>query len=157
MLLIGCSKEETFENFFHTAMDKQHKEEKDHSYSLIHKEMDVVHKNDAIAIFKENRSRQEVIFIAYFEYENGQWNWRQTRGAEWDSLINWTSMNHIPYIYSGAITDKSIFKVVVDEELAKVIEVEDNKRFWYAVSDIKDVEVKVIKNDGTEEIIEEYQ
>ncbi|MGE7768762.1 hypothetical protein [Peribacillus sp. NPDC096540] len=36
-LLGGCSQEQTFEDFFHTTMDKMHKGEKNYSYSLIHR------------------------------------------------------------------------------------------------------------------------
>lgn len=154
-LLIGCSKEETFENFFYTTMDKMHKGETGYSYSLINKEMNVVHENDAIAIFVENNQQEEVIFIAYFEKEKGRWNWRQTRGARWDSPIKWSSMNQVPYIYSGAINDKSISKIYAGEKPAKIIDVKGDKRVWYAVSDVKDVQVKAIKSDGTQEIIEE--
>ncbi|MBI6875341.1 hypothetical protein [Clostridium aciditolerans] len=155
VLLIGCSKEETFENFFHTTMGKMHKGSKYYSYSLIHKEMNVVHENDAIAIFVENDQQEEKIFIAYFEKEKDKWNWRHTRGAQWDSPIKWSSMNQVPYIYSGAINDKSISEVYAGEKPAKIIEVKGDKRFWYAVSDVKDVQVKAIKSDGTQEIIEE--
>jgi uncharacterized GH25 family protein len=156
-LLIGCSKEVTFENFFHTTMDKMHEGEKDYSYSLIYTEMNVVHKNDTIAIFKENNIQEETIFIAYFERENDNWSWRQTRGTKWDSPLKWSSMNHTPYIYSGAIKDKSISEVLVGEEPAKIIDVEGDKRFWYAVSDITDAQVKVIKNDGAQEIVKEFE
>lgn len=100
-LLIGCSKEETFENFFHRTMGKMHK------------------------------------------------------GAKWDSPIKWSSMTQALYIYSGAINDKSISEIYAGEKPAKIIEVKGDKRFWYAVSDVKDVQVKAVKSDGTQEIIEE--
>lgn len=154
-LLIGCSREETFEKFFHTTMDEMHKGEKNYSYSLIYKEMNVVHKDDAIAIFIENNLQEEKIFIGYFEKENDKWNWRQTRGAKWDSSIKWSSMNRVPYIYSGAINDKSISEVYVGKEPAKIIKVEGDKKFWYAISGVKDVQVKAVKSDGTQEIMEQ--
>lgn len=152
---MDCLQEKTFEDFFHTTMDKKHKDEKAYSYSLIHKEMNIVHKDDAIAIFTEDKLDEKIIFIAYFEKENNQWNWRQTRGAKWDSSFRWSSMNRVPYIYSGAISDKSIRNVYVGGEAAKIIEVEGDKRFWYAISDAKDVQVRAIKDDGTQEIMEE--
>ncbi|MBM7868661.1 hypothetical protein JOC70_000130 [Clostridium pascui] len=155
--LIGCSKEETFGNFFNTSIQKMHEGEKNFSYSLIHTEMNVIHENDAIAVFVENRSQEDVIFIGYFEKENNKWNWRRTRGAKWNSPINWTLINDTPHIYSGAINDKSISKVLVGKEQAEIIEVEGDKRFWYAVNDAKDIQVKFIKNDGTEEIIKELK
>ncbi|MFF2288942.1 hypothetical protein [Peribacillus butanolivorans] len=64
-------------------------------------------------------------------------------------------MNQVPYIYSGAISDNSISEIYAGDEPAKIIKVEGDKRFWYAISDVKDIEVKVVKKDGAEEIIEE--
>ncbi|MFB7642834.1 hypothetical protein [Peribacillus butanolivorans] len=154
-LLGGCSQEQTFEDFFHTTMDKMHKGEKNYSYSLIHKEMNAVHKNDAIAIFKEHNLNGEQIFIAYFEKEDNKWNWKGTRGAEWDTPVQWSSMYEVTYIYSGAISDESISEVNVGDKIAKIIKVEDNKRFWYGISDVKDAEVKIVKKDGTQETVEE--
>lgn len=46
-------------------------------------------------------------------------------------------------------------KYMRGDEPAKIIKVEGDKRFWYAISDVKDIEVKVVKKDGAEEIIEE--
>ncbi|WP_303859742.1 hypothetical protein [Alkalibaculum bacchi] len=66
-------------------------------------------------------------------------------------------MNHVPYIYSVAIDDTLISEVYAGEAPAKIIQVEGNKRFWYAVSDKKEVQVTVVKSDGTREIIEEIE
>lgn len=153
--LTSCSKEQSFENFFHTSMDEMHKVEENYSYSLIHTEMNVMHEDDAITIFKESNQQDDHIFIAYFEKENNKWNWKQTRGTDWNSPHKWSSMNQVPYIYSGAISDESISKVYAGTTPAKIIIVKDAKRFWYAISDVKDVDVKVVKKDGTKEIIEE--
>lgn len=64
-------------------------------------------------------------------------------------------MHTIPYIYSGAISDESIEKVYAGEKQAKIIKVENNKRFWYAISGKKDVKVKQEMKDGTKKTIEE--
>ncbi|WP_188006737.1 hypothetical protein GGGNBK_05100 [Sporosarcina sp. ANT_H38] len=64
-------------------------------------------------------------------------------------------MNQPPYIYSGAISDNSILEVYVGDEPSKIISVEGEKRFWYAISPTKDVEITLIKDDGSKEIIEE--
>ncbi|ATP40761.1 hypothetical protein CSE16_12265 [Solibacillus sp. R5-41] len=61
-------------------------------------------------------------------------------------------MNSEPYIYSCAINDNSIAKVYAGDEQATIIDVEGEKRFWFAISPIKYVKVKVVKIDGTEEI-----
>lgn len=157
-LIVGCSINQSFEDYFHNVMEEKKKEfakDVNYSYSLIHQEQNVVHPDDAIAIFKEHNLNGEQIFIAYFEKENGYWHWIQSRGAQWDSPVKWTSMNKAPYIYSGAISDGSIKEVYAGYEKAKIIDVEDNKRFWYAISNEKDVDVKVIKEDGTLELMKE--
>lgn len=56
-ILIGCSKEQKFEDFFHKAIDEMHIGEKDYSYSLVHKQINVMQKDDAIAVFKEHNER----------------------------------------------------------------------------------------------------
>ncbi|MCA1057674.1 hypothetical protein LCL96_01925 [Rossellomorea aquimaris] len=136
-------------------MSKGYDQEVNYSYSLIHQDEDVVQTNDAIAVFTENNPQGEQIFIAYFKQEDGQWEWKHTRGAEWDTPVKWSAMNQEPYIYSGAISDPSIKEVYAGREKAKIIEVEEDKRFWYAVSDKKDVEVKIVMEDGTQEVMEE--
>jgi hypothetical protein len=144
-----------FEGFFHQKMLEMHKDEENFSYTLVHTEFNVVHEDDAIAVFKEHKKREEKIFIAYFEKQEKEWAWRQTRGAEWKSPVKWSAMHQQPYIYSGAISDKSITKVYAGEEQAKIILVEDNKRFWFAISPILDVDVFYYKEDGTKEKIEQ--
>lgn len=134
---------------------KEYDEEVDYSYSLIYQEHNVINKNDTIAVFTENNLQGEQIFIAYFEKENNKWNWKQTRGAEWDTPVQWSSMKEPPYIYSGTLSDDLIDEVYVDGEIAKVIEVKGNKRFWYAISNTKDTEVNVVNKDGTKEVLEE--
>jgi hypothetical protein len=157
-LLSACSYNLTFEDFFHKKMkeiSKGYDKEVTYSYSLVHKEEAVVQPNDAIAVFTENNTRGEQIFIAYFKQEDDQWEWKQTRGAEWDTPVKWFAMHQEPYIYSGAISDSSIKDVFAGKEKAKIIEVEDDKRFWYAISGEKDVEVKMVMKDGTQNVIDE--
>lgn len=148
---------ETFQEFFHQTMEEMHKEEKNYSYILIHTELNAVHEDDAIAVFKENNDRGEQIFIAYFEKQNNQWEWQQTRGSEWNSRLNWSSMNKKPYIYSGTISDNAIKEVYAGEEKAKIITVEGDKRFWYAISPLKETEVITVTEDGNKEIVEEVE
>ncbi|MCC3359295.1 hypothetical protein [Bacillus sp. REN16] len=146
---------ETFKSFFHQKMKEMHKQEKNYSYLLIHTELNAVHKDDAIAVFKENNFNGEQIFIAYFEKQDNQWEWKQTRGAEWNSRVNWSSMNQMPYIYSGALSDNSVKEVFAGEVQAKVLTIEGDKRFWYAISPVKEVEVMIVTEDGNKEILEE--
>ena len=157
-ILAACSDKPTFEEFFHKEMKENAKEydkEVNYSYSLIHKEEEVIQPNDAIAVFTEHNPRGEQVFIAYFKQEDGHWEWKQTRGAEWDTPVKWSAMHQEPYIYSGAISDSSIKEVFAGRKKATIIEVEGDKRFWYAISDTKDVEVKIVKEDGAQEVIEE--
>ena len=136
-------------------MTEKHLVEENFSYSLVDKQFDLVHEHDAIAVFTEHKNQEEKIFIAYFEKENNQWEWKHTRGAKWNSPVEWSSMNSEPYIYSGAINDNTIAEVYAGNERATIIDVENEKRFWFAISSIKDVKVKMVKADGTEEYIEE--
>ena len=158
-LLAGCVKDETFEEFFHKEMTKNQDaevvKETNYSYALIHHEENVVHENDGIAIFTENSTEGELIYIAYFEKENGVWNWRQTRGAKWDTPVKWSAMHNFPFIYSGAISDSTIEKVYAGEFQAEIIKVKDDKRFWYAISNEYDVEVKMVMQDGTQQVVDE--
>ncbi|MGD6969012.1 hypothetical protein ACQCVP_21565 [Rossellomorea vietnamensis] len=157
-LLAACTNDYTFEDFFHKKMEEntqEYDEEVQYSYSLIHQEENVVHSNDALAVFTENNLQGEQIFIAYFEREGGHWNWKQTRGAEWDTPVKWSAMHEEPYIYSGAISDNSIKEVYAGQMQAKIIQIEEDKRFWYVISREKDVEVKMVMADGTEKIVEE--
>ncbi|GIP27227.1 hypothetical protein J23TS9_23570 [Paenibacillus sp. J23TS9] len=64
-------------------------------------------------------------------------------------------MQDEPYIFSGTINDNSISKVFVGEEQAKIIDVDGDKRYWYAISHVKDAVVKRVKKDGTQEVVEE--
>ncbi|MFJ7936508.1 hypothetical protein [Sporosarcina sp. NPDC096371] len=132
LLNVGCSQQLTFESFFHEKLKKMHIGEVDYTYELVKKEFNVIHEDDAIAVFKENNEHGGKIFIAYFEKEDKQWEWKHTRGTEWNSPIKWTSMNQAPFIYSG-------------DEPAKIINVEEDKRFWYAISPTNDVEVMMVK------------
>ena len=154
VLLVGCSNELTFEEFFHQEMERMYKDAENFSYELVHTELNAVRENDAIAVFKEHNSRGEQIFIAYFESTKNRWEWKQTRGAEWDTPHKWSAMHEIPYIYSGAISETNIKEIYAGNEKAKIIEVEGNKKYWYAISPHKEVEVKFVRIDGTEEIVE---
>lgn len=152
LLLTGCVKEQPFEDFFHQKMEEMHSGEENHMYTMVHTEFNVVHENDAIAVFRELNERGEQIFIAYFEKQDNQWGWKQTRGAEWNSPVKWSAMNQPPYIYSGPISDNVITEVYIGEEQAKMIEIEDDKRFWYGISQIKNVKVFYVNEDGAKEM-----
>ncbi|PZX01261.1 hypothetical protein C7437_1173 [Psychrobacillus insolitus] len=156
ILMAGSSQEQIFESFFHEKMKDMHIEEVGYSYGLVQMEFNVVHEDDAIAVFRENsEDDEEQISIAYIEKVDNQWEWIQTKGTEWTSPVKWSSMNQPPYIYSGEISDSSIFEVYVGDEPSKIINVEGEKRYWYAISPTKDVEISIIKEDGSKEIIKE--
>lgn len=154
ILMVGSSQEQTFESFFYEKIKDMHGKV-EYSIQLVQKEFNVVHEDDAIAIFREIRDGEDKIFIAYLEIVDNQWKWIQTRGSSWDSPVKWSSMDQPPYIYSGAISDNSISEVYVGDEPSKIIDIEDDKRFWYAISPTNDVEVTIIKKDGSKENIEE--
>ncbi|SHG88650.1 hypothetical protein [Ornithinibacillus halophilus] len=147
----------SFEAFFHQSMEEMNKLEEKHSYNLISTEFNVVHANDAIAIFTEEKDQEEQIYIAYFEKLRNQWEWNQTRGSEWNTPVNWSSMKQKPYIFSGPLSDHSIKEVYVGEEQAKIIEVNGDKRFWYAISPVEEVDVIIVTEDGNRKILEEVE
>lgn len=153
VFLVGCSNEQVFEEFFHKEMKRKHENE-NFSYALVHTELNAVQEEDAIAVFKEHNSRGEQIFIGYFEKNDNRWEWKQTRGAEWDTPHKWSAMHEVPYIYSGAISDNSIKEIYAGREKAKIIDVEGNKRYWYVISPVKEAQVKFVRKDGIEEIVE---
>jgi hypothetical protein len=153
LFIFGCSNEQTFEKYFHEEMERKEDRE-ERPYSLVYKMENVIHQDDAIAIFEESNPNGEQIFIAYFEKENGKWQWKQTRGAEWGDQVNWSNFHRTPYIYSGATLDEMISEIYVGDQKAKIITVEGEKRFWYAISNQEDVDVKFVLVDGTEEVVE---
>ncbi|UTR12138.1 hypothetical protein MM300_07560 [Evansella sp. LMS18] len=151
--LVGCSQEQSFDEYFHEEMER-HEDREKRPYSLVYQDVNVVHENDAIAIFEETNPNGEQIFIAYFEKENGKWHWRQSRGAEWEDFVNWSHMHNPPYIYSGATIDEAIAEIYAGDKKAEIITIEDNKRFWFAISNQENVDVKFVMEDGSEEYIE---
>ncbi|RSL29011.1 hypothetical protein D7Z54_33485 [Salibacterium salarium] len=157
LFLSGCVKEQTFEDFFHQRMEEMHEGEENFTYSLVHKKLNVVNEEDAIAVYKEQNEQGEQIFIAYFKKQDKQWEWKHTRGGEWNSPDKWSATNQPPYIYSGPISDNSISEVFVGKEKARILEVEEDKRFWYAITPIQDNEVFYKREDGAKEKIEEVK
>jgi hypothetical protein len=157
--LIGCAEDEapgedSFEAFFHEEMEK-HEDREERPYSLAYHEKEVVHEDDAIAVFEEQNPNGEQIFIAYFEKAHDRWEWKQSAGAEWESPVNWSYMENPPHIYSGTVSDETVEEISVGGEKADFISMQDNKRFWYAVSGQENAEVKFVKDDGTEEEVEQ--
>lgn len=79
-------------------MKEMHLGEQNYSYSLVDNQFNVVHEDDAIAIFKEHKNQEKKMFIAYFEKEDNQWEWKQTKGSTWNSPVKWSSMNKMYYL-----------------------------------------------------------
>lgn len=151
-------KEQTFEAFFRTEMERIHKEEKGYSYKLIHTDKNVIqdHIEDRIVVFKEQDINGEQIFLAYFEKVENRWEWKQTRGAEWGDPINWQFSMQFPYTYIGALDNPEISNVYVGNQLATMLHVEGEKRFWYFITNEEAIQtVKVVREGGTEEVLEE--
>jgi hypothetical protein len=149
----GCSQDQSFEAFFHNEMEN-HEDRDDRPYSLVYHELDIVHEHDALAAFEETNPNGEQIFLAYFEKENGIWNWRHTTGAEWGDPVNWSVASDFPYVYAGGTLDEMISEIHVGDEKAEIINVEDEKRFWFSVQNQEDLDVKFVMEDGTEEHVE---
>lgn len=154
-LLTGCASEQSVEDYFLDVMRENEKEMgEDYSYELLKQEESVVHDNDALTIYTENNQYGEQIFIAYFEKIDGMWNCESIRGAMWDDDVNWSVMGEGPYIYSGDFTDYTIDNVYVDDVAAEIMELEGNKRFWYAIVPNETAEIKYAFDDGDEESVE---
>lgn len=151
ILLSGCSKEMTFEEYFHKSMEEIHKDKQDYSYSLIYTEDDIIN-DDAIAVFKEENSTNGLISIGYYKEEDNSWKLVETKQLDLQSLPNWAFLNQDSYIYVGLIDD-SVSKVFIGEKLANIIEIQDGVNLWYGISDVKDVEIKAIKDDDSKDII----
>ncbi|WP_079529529.1 hypothetical protein [Halobacillus hunanensis] len=149
VLLAGCTREPSFEKHFNETMDNQGS-----SYNLIHHKLDVVDKDDAIAIYK----KEDKIWLSYFKRMDNKWINQEGHGLKCGAQINWTSING--YIFSGLICDNGISEVYIDNNTAKFININDGKRYWYIVTpkqrDIEEVEVRFVKKDGTEEIVDNY-
>ncbi|TMW70564.1 hypothetical protein [Alteribacter natronophilus] len=151
--LAGCFREQSFEEFFHEEMER-YEDRGERPYTLVHHEENVVQEDDAIAVFEETNPNGEQIFIAYFEIDNGSWRWGQTTGAEWEDFVNWSVTSNFPYIYAGATQDEMISEVHVGDERAEIIEVENEKRYWFSIHNQDDLDVKFVMEDGTEEYVE---
>ncbi|WP_342604173.1 hypothetical protein [Peribacillus sp. FSL E2-0159] len=148
-ILFGCSKDQSFDSFFQSKMNEMEGKGK---YSLIQK---MENENNALAVFTTEDNKK--IYIAYMEKIDRKWEWRKTRGTEWDTPQKWSVMDTAPYIYSGAISDPSISKVLVGNDEAEIIEVKGNNRFWYFTGKTMDEKVTTIKVDGSEEILNEFE
>ncbi|MFD2922289.1 hypothetical protein [Halobacillus naozhouensis] len=150
VLLTGCTREESFEQHFNETMKEQGS-----PHSLIHQELDVVNRDDAVAIYRQ----EDKIWISYFEKIENKWSHQEGHGLNCGTPVNWTSTNG--HIFSGLICNNDISKVYVNNNTAKFITIENEKKFWYIVTskqqDIEEVEVKFVKKDGSEDIVENYE
>ncbi|MGE7759624.1 hypothetical protein [Peribacillus sp. NPDC097895] len=148
-ILYGCSKDESFDSFLQSKMNEMEGKGK---YSLIQK---MENENNALVVFTTENDKK--IYIAYMEKIDGKWEWRKTRGTEWETPQKWSVMDTAPYIYSGAISDPSISKVLVGNDAAELMEVKGNNRFWYFNGKSMDEKITIIKLDGSVEMLDEFE
>ncbi|MFD9627353.1 hypothetical protein [Peribacillus muralis] len=148
-IFFGCSKDQSFDRFFQLKMSEM---EGEGGYSLIQK---MENENNALAVFTTEHNKK--IYIAYMEKIDNKWEWRKTRGTEWKTPQKWSVTDIAPYIYSGALSDSSISKVLVGNDEAEIIEVKGNKRFWYFTGKSMNEKITTIIVDGSEEILNEFE
>lgn len=147
------SLEKSFQDYFQITMEDKFQE----NYSLISQEVGIVEQDDVIAIFTApNEQEVEQLFIGYFvKIGDEQWKWLQTREADWEDPVVWSSENIKPYIYSVVTTNSNITDVYVGDERARMMQTESEKELWFGISNKNNEVVTSIKGDGTKEIIKE--
>lgn len=109
---------------------------KDVNYEIIFQQFNYLKDNDALVAFIE-RHEEEKIYLAYFEYQNG-WQWRQTTGTQSKPYLGkefWGSTVQAPYMYAGVIETAMLQQIIVGEQKATLIPLEDGLTYWFAVSD----------------------
>ncbi|QDP41135.1 hypothetical protein [Radiobacillus deserti] len=66
-------------------------------------------------------------------------------------------MNTEPFIYFGAIQTEVEPEIYVGEKRATVLTVEQDKKFWFTISPVKEAKVTTVNEDGTRETLEEIE
>ncbi len=121
-----------FTTYFEQKMDGK-------DYEVIFQEFDYVKKQDALVAFIE-RTDVEKIYLAYLEYKDG-WAWQQTTGVTSKPMDNqnpWGSRgsrDHAPFMYAGIISNFDGNQIIVGQQEAEKIQLDNNFTYWFAVSD----------------------
>lgn len=121
----------------------------DKNYDIIFKQLDYLHEEDALVAFIEYEEAREVIYLAYFEYNDG-WNWIQTTGAQNKPYSHerlWGSTVQDPFMYAGVIETAELDKILVGQDEAHTIMLNDGLTYWFAVSE-KAARIVVHKTTG---------
>ncbi|WP_042476379.1 S26 family signal peptidase [Bacillus ndiopicus] len=113
-------------------------EEKMHgvNYEVIFQQFNYLKDNDALVAFIEY-GEEEKIFLAYFDYQNG-WQWKQSTGVQSKPYLGkefWSSTVQEPFMYAGIIDTTMIQQIIVGEQQATQIPLQDGFAYWFAISD----------------------
>lgn len=133
LLTSACSFYETTksvdEKILESVVDPQ-------STKIIYKEN---FKNGVIVLYQDKTGFRSDFFILKENYSVNGGNAKLNP----EDGLSWTMRNdpHIPIVlFGGVITDEMIEKVIVKqrtvEQIAKIIDINDGKRYWFAVFDI---------------------
>jgi hypothetical protein len=141
MLLLGCNKENTIEESFHSGMSNL---EEIQSYSII--ELDERNSDGFVIHTRTTEEQYKMVRLAYFKKENNEWKWIDTVNCE----DLWTKGGHgESSYYCGVITEPKYNAVFVGEKEANLINLNETKRVWYYLSDNLDDKIQGKLLDGT--------
>jgi hypothetical protein len=143
------------EAFFESSMKEMGRAPE--SYSIFHQEFNVWEKQDALVFFTEKRTKDLEVHMVYFQKERDSWKWVGEIGTTWNSKINWTMGEKVPYLYSGPLNDESVSEVIVAGKQAKIIEYTDQLRFWYIRVDKQFATVSYRFKNGDEAVVERIE
>ncbi|MFJ7738624.1 S26 family signal peptidase [Lysinibacillus sp. NPDC097287] len=109
--------------------------EEQNDAEVIFEEMDVFHKDDAVVVYKEQQNERLLVHVAYLTYKERQWIQTDqcTNGfnAE-DEDVHYLNSTQEPYIYCGAEKTDLLKQVIIGQEQAKMLKVENEGLFWFA-------------------------
>ncbi|MGD6775012.1 hypothetical protein [Sutcliffiella horikoshii] len=149
LFLGGCNNANSMEDVFHKEMKSL--EDVD-DYSLIKKV-----EEDNIILFtsyiQEDEENNNHIKIGHFKKTDSGWVWDKTANCngKWSGTLE-----NMPYLWCGTLTEPRHEKVYVGDTEAKMIEVDGGvKRVWYHLNENENEEIKVVFTDGSEEWLKE--
>ncbi|MGN7477383.1 S26 family signal peptidase [Solibacillus silvestris] len=118
-------------------------------YDILFRQFDYLKEQDALVAFIEYEKERKVIYLAYFEYEDG-WEWRQTTGAQNNPYHHerlWSSTVQEPFMYAGVIETAHLDKILVGQKEAHTVKLDNDLTYWFAVSE-KAARIVVHKTNG---------
>lgn len=126
--------------------------EDQNSVEVIYTEMDVLQKDDAVVVYKVQQNERLFVHVAYLTYKERQWmhtdHCSNGFSAE-DEVIRYLNSTQEPYIYCGAEKTNFLKQVIIVQEQAKMLKVENEGVFWFAFAESSMERVVFEYKDGT--------